>query len=263
MPHQTSTISFAAQPEWDRSIGTLLWIGDRRSIAFQDCYAYCDANVSQLAYRRGVEDALARPASDVNAILVCRENDSAQVKVSFDALLERYPAIEPTLLLGPLCAGCRPNPIETLGGKAIWWHDWQSRLPKHLQDCGVVEATPSQPDSIAIVTRDHAMGEALAAMVEHEPVTTLVCDPEQLVSTQNFAEYWWDDSAIKPSSFGQLEVHKTRNAFNVWIANQVSPLLRDRAIESGFDQVIAKPGDFGGLLRRVRTSTATFGRNAA
>ncbi|OYP34056.1 hypothetical protein [Rhodopirellula sp. MGV] len=243
--------------------GTLLWIGCRDRVAFRDAFEFCERNVSQIAYRESLEEAIERPASDVRAILSCHSNDSTRGQDSFRRLTQQHPIASIVLLLGPLCAGCRPSPVDAFGGTAVAWHAWKTTLPALLQHCGFLADRTEQPVSLVIVSRDIAMANSLLAIAETGAVAVAACAPESLSRVHHFDEYWWDDSAIDASSFRTITKNVPRGARHVWVSSFVTPKLHAQAIASGFDQVITKPGDFRRLIQRIAVADQAFERNAA
>ena len=244
--------------------GTLLWIGDRDSVAFCDAYDFCESYVAQLAYRKDMDSALARPASAVRTILCCRDNDSAEAVDQFQRLCRQHPEAKAVLLLGPLCAGSRPSPSDLFDLPTIKWHEWESFLPAYLRRCGWANQQIEQPSSIAIVASSYANASALLAIATSGSASALWCRPDQLASLHHFDEIWWDDSATQGRSwnelFGRLNQLPRKS---VWISGSVTPRSKFEAIDAGVDLVIAKPGDFSLLIQRVSGATGFQQRRAA
>ena len=264
MPASSSQHAFGIQSAvHDVCGGTLLWIGDRRSLAFRHAYEFCEQHVSQMAFRRNLESAIERPATDVKTILYCRENDSANSVKQFHLLCRRHDQAERLLLLGPLCTGSRPSPGEVYDCQTIWWHCWESTLPDELRGCGVIKKQSSIAGNLAIVSRDYAMADALVSIASLGTMSVVTIRPEMLSDVRRIDEYWWDDTATSGRSFENLIERSSNQASHVWITNLVSPTFKHQALNAGFSQVIAKPGDYRGLIARVRGVAGRSERSAA
>jgi hypothetical protein len=244
--------------------GTLLWIGDRDSIPFRDAYDFCEACVSQLAYRSDLDAAIDRPASSVRTILCCRENDSTETIERFQRVCGLYRDAKAILLLGPLCAGARPSAGELFDAPAFHWHQWESFLPAYLRRCGWANRPVWRPQSIAIVAASHSNASALLTIASSGQASAVWCRPEQLGSLHHFDEIWWDDSATIGHSWadllGRLSDPPPRS---VWISNHVTPGEKKSALAAGIELVIVKPGDFSLLIGRVAAADSLQGRQAA
>jgi len=244
--------------------GTLLWIGDREATVYRDAYTYCDANVSQLAYRRTVGAAIERPATDLTTMILCRDNDSARDVDAFDALCRRHPTADAVLLVGPLCAGSRPAPSSRFGVPAIAWHQWRSKLTVRLDRCGLLRKHQAGPRSVAIIADRYDNASALLTIAESGGATAFWCRPQQLRTLRAIDEFWWDDSATLGKSWNRLlDRPGCRDARHVWISNCLMPQQKRAAVEAGIDEVIAKPGDYSRLLDRILPLAANRERTAA
>lgn len=244
--------------------GTLLWIGDRQSLTVRDAYSFCDANVSQLAYREDLESAMQRRATDVGVILLYRMNDSGRDRESFQRLCRQHPQATAALLLGPLCAGSRPSPADRFETPALYWHQWESKLPPLLLRCGLIRCQQPTPRSIAVVAQSYASASALLTIAGRGGIPSLWCRPDQLGALQNVDEIWWDDSATARTHWRCLLAHPNcQHRRHIWITNSVSPEQRQRAFDHGIEQVIVKPGDYTALLDRIPTTLVTQERSAA
>ncbi|MDM4016169.1 hypothetical protein [Roseiconus lacunae] len=263
MPRNSTAATIGLQSPLDRSVGTLLWIGDRSALPFRDAYDFCETSVSQLAYRRTLHDALVRPASDVHGILLCQPNDASDRGVQWEQICEQYPHAVRLLLLGPLVAGSRPSPTETFATEGIWWHGWQNRLPQRLRECGVIDSLSPKPRSLAIVSQDRMMAEALLAIASVGAMPAVICRPDALNSIQGIDEYWWDDSATCGKPLNGVVSSVPARTKHLLISHFVTPRLCEQAKTAGFERVIAKPGDYHALLRRVSQSGARVERHAA
>lgn len=244
--------------------GTFLWVGDRDSDAFCDAYDFCESHVSQLAYRKDLTAALGRAASAVRTILYCRENDSSESLEQFQRLCRQHADAKAILLLGPLCAGSRPSPGELFVVPTIAWHEWESFLPAYLRRCGWANEPVERASSIAVVASSYANASALLTIASSGKASALWCRPDQLASLRRFDEIWWDDSATEGHSWDELQGHlRHEPRESVWISSNVTPRSKAAAIDAGVSLVIAKPGDFSLLIRRVAGEGGFQQRRAA
>ena len=244
--------------------GTLLWIGDRESSAYQDAYEFCESHVSQLAYRQDLKSALLRPATSVRTIVCCRDNDSAESIELFQMLCRLHADAKAILLLGPLCAGSRPSPGAVFDVPTISWNQWESFLPAYLRRCGWANQPTLRPQSIAVVASSYANASALLTIASSHRSTTVWCRPSQLSRLRNFDEVWWDDSATEGASWKDLMSRLVEPPLeSVWISGNVTPNSKRAAIDAGVNLVIAKPGDFSLLIDRLAGAQANHRRRAA
>lgn len=244
--------------------GTLMWIGDRDSITFRDAYAFCDRHVSQLAYRENLQSAIERVATSVRTMIYCRDNDSAHSAEHFRQARELYTDAKSILLLGPLCAGARPSASDLFQVPSVIWHQWESVLPAYLRRCGWANRPASPPNSIAVVAASYTKASALLAIASSGGASTIWCRPNQVAVLRQFDEVWWDDSATASEDWSQLLGRHFDDATDhVWISGHLTPNSKQRAIESGMELVITKPGDLSLLINRVTGQRIHQDRHAA
>ncbi|MEM6469276.1 MAG: hypothetical protein AAF802_06875 [Planctomycetota bacterium] len=257
------TIQLAGEITLSDGGGTLLWIGERDLEAFADAYDFCDAVVSQLAYRESMAEAIRRPASMVRTMLMCLEHDSPLHRAAFTNLCEQYAESKPLLLTGPLCAGARPSVEQQFGCKTIQWNEWRTQLPAYLRRCGWASQPEQRAHSIAIVASNADNARALFALAAVASVPVVWCRPERLGTVTGLAEYWWDDSATDPNTWETSLARVTNpDAKHVWIASGLTPIIRQQASSAGFDAVISKPNEFESLISRVERRDTSIRRAA-
>ncbi|MEO1614405.1 MAG: hypothetical protein AAFV88_01060 [Planctomycetota bacterium] len=258
------TVQLAGNTQAAEGFGTLLWIGDRDHEAFFDAYDFCDTAVSQLAYRKSMTDAIRRPASSVRTIVLCLEHDTPLHRAAFQSICELHPECKPLLLTGPLCAGSRPSPAEQYGCNAIRWDRWESELPAYLRRCGWANQPQPAAHSILVVASDAENARALLSIASSGKGPAVWCRPEQVGMVQQMDEIWWDDSATKGVSLGDvLSSWKSSSGRHVWVAGDLSPTTKAAALQAGMEAVIAKPAEYWRLLDRVCERSDTGIRRAA
>ena len=245
-------------------LGTLLWIGSRKSTYFRDAYEFCDGSVAQLAYRTNTADALQRPAAGVNVVLLCCENDSTMQRSSFRQLCLKHAQAETILLLGPLCAGCRPHPSELFQTPAVYWHEWEAYLPAQLIRCGHAVSTTRLPSSIAVVSSSHANGTSLLAIASSSRSPAVLLRPEQVTHAENISQYWWDDSATQSGSWqDRISRCRSRTAEHIWITGMLSVKAKQQAQRAGVGLILSKPGNLTPLFSRIAGIQTQTHRHAA
>lgn len=252
----------SARPRPVRSdLGTLLWIGGRDSRFFSDAYRYSDSQVSQIAYRQNLSEALRRPAAGVNAIISCHVNDSAGERQTFNALRTKHSFAMRLLLLSPLCVGQRPHPSDLYDSPCAYWNEWEQYLPNHLIRCGSIRAPTRDPRSVAVVASNGENASSLLAIADSGNVPSVWCIPEDIGNLQNIDQYWWDDSATRSGDWhSRLSKCQNPSADHVWLTSLLTPSEKRRALDAGVRQVLSKPGDLTSLLCRTHSDWTTSRR---
>ncbi len=231
-------------------LGTLMWVGDAAGPEFKEAYEYCVSNVSQLALRRNLDDALCRPASNVRCILFAQSLRRQMNHRLVDVLLDSYPQASVLSMLGSLCEGLATAALPNMArADQVFWHGWNQVLPKWLRLCGAVEtAVRNEPfRSVAVVASTMATGEPLLDLAESAGVTAVWCQTTNPFHVRNVDVVWWDDSVAGPASAPtwrtRISSFETdhRSPRHAWIANAPRYHQCDEAKQGGIDVVISKP----------------------
>ncbi len=231
-------------------IGTLMWVGDTTAEEFRGAVQYCLVNVAQLAFRRDVGEAIARPASDVHWILFAQSNRS---DIDRQRLLNQYHKAKAIAIHGPLCHGIR----QGNSGDSCEWHQWQQVLPAWF---GITEIASKRCRTVAVIAATLASAEPLMELAESSGATPVWCRHPSRHQVRNVDAVWWDDSVATPVS---MDGWKSRiSAFSrpdkpvqhAWIAN--SPTLWDaqQAQAAGIGWLVSKPHRIEPLLRMLEES---------
>ncbi len=245
--------------------GTLMWVGDRELDEFVEAYRFCECRVSQLAWRRDVDDALRRPAAAVRRIVVTRPTrrvtDDRQLRELFDA----YPAASAFELLGPL-GGPLAGPgssraIRPDDPPRVPWHRANQILPEWLEACGAPKpADFGAARSVAVVAATPAAAEPLIDLAASVGVVAVWCRRGDTVRLRNVDVVWWDDSATgdMPRDEWAARVARFRRRGSrfgprhAWLVTAPHIEQCRAAYDAGVELVVTKPARIEPLLRMLR-----------
>lgn len=250
----TSEVSTASSGEvvgpTEREIGTFMWVGDRLSPEAIDVYQYCEANAPQLAYRGCMEDAIARPGSDVSQILINRSDRRSSFDSRLYQLANAYPKATLIEMFGSMWEGHiyqREIPLKT---QQFYWHRWNQVLPP-IFGCmyparSASTALPNQ--SVAIIASNFSEAEPLMDLASSVGAVSFWCRSPKLMTARNFSVVWWDDSAAQAASemvwrerIVAVETNSCVRPQHVWLANAPRVHQYFRARAAGIDVVFSKP----------------------
>jgi len=218
-------------------IGTLIWVGDTSAAEFRGAVEFCLLHVAQLAFRRDVAEAGARPASDVRWIVYAHRHrdqfDDAQLAAD-------YPHAKSLHLLGSLVQGHR----HSLGGTAIDWHQWDQVLPGWL---GLALQPRPKCRTIVVVAASLAIAEPLLELAGSYGATAIWSRHAGDHSVRNVDAVWWDDSVANPVAAHQwrlrtkLFARRGRPVEHAWITHTGRIDDHQNALIGGVRVIAAKP----------------------
>ena len=253
--------------------GTLMWVGDRRRAEFREAYAYCEQHAAQLASRRDLAEALARPAAAVERVVIARPTRLEPARQLQQELAAQYPSASVVHLLGPLCAGESPSQLEPLGTSRFYWHQANQVLPKWLgasQRDAVSADSPRR--SVAVIAATESAAEPLLDLAASAGATAVWCRRADRFRIRNVDLVWWDDSAAPavPVETWRQRLATVSAAAPAWrIGGEVAPgapaqqvrhawlvggpTLRQcrQAGEAGVQTILTKPAQIGPLLSMI------------
>lgn len=259
-----------------------MWVGARDRPEFQDAYLFCEQHAAQLALRRDLDDALARPAASVERIVLLRQTREEQDRPREEQLVERYPEASIVQLLGPLCAGESPGSLEPFGSKRFYWHQANQVLPGWFRTGRVADrAVNSVRRSVAVIASTESAAQPLLDLAASAGASAVWCRRGDRFRIRNVELFWWDDSAAPPASG---EVWRERIAAvagpvtavvgganattycvqrHAWLAGGPTAAQCREAREAGVDAVITKPAQIEPLLDMIGDADHSFGGAAA
>lgn len=254
-----STSSSIDQP------GTLIWIGDRDTVEFQPAYGFCEENVPQMAVRRDLADAVARPACLVDRIVFARASRHPITAANVNALTELYPQASGLQLRGPLCEGDRHD--HAWAGERCGWHDWQQVLPGWLRGSTVTATSDGDQSatSVAVVAASLASADPLMDVIVGEGATAIWCPRPDAIRVRGVHAVWWDDSIAGPATASEWRQRLACSGANlqrckhVWLVNGPRRAASLAACQGGVSLVLGKPFRLGCLAEALATRDVVVG----
>lgn len=239
--------------------GTLMWIGQRDHIEFKEVFRRCESQVSQLALRRDLGDAILRPASDVAGIIVTRQTRTAARIDLLNVLAKSYPDASLVQLLGAMCQGERPRHREPFAEKILYCHQADQFLPQWLENCSFAATTvDTAAKSVAIVTQSAQIAEPLMDLASSIGAAAFWCRQPSASIARNLDAVWWDDSAADGGTAAQwkerlasVTSQSKKQPTHVWLTNYPRTQLANAAYNAGVDFVISKPLKIASLLQTI------------
>jgi hypothetical protein len=239
-------------------IGTLIWVGPTTPAEFRGAVRYCLVHVAQLAFRRDVAEAVARPASDVRWILFVQSNRGGGNR---EPLLDRYPDAKVLTLRGPLCQGIRDTCHDILDRHTATvcdWQGWDQVLPAWL---GITTTQVKCCRTVAVVAATLAMAEPLMDLAAACGAMAVWCRDPVGNQVRNVDAVWWDDSVAHPTSTPQWQarIHQFREGVrpiqHAWISSAPTISQAQQARAAGVDWLVCKP-------HRIDALAAMLNQNA-
>ena len=263
VPSTASSRSGAPHPA-DSLLGTVMWVGERDRTEFRDAYRFCEQHAAQLALRRDLADAVARPAAAVERIVVLCQNRQDLHRPLQLQLAECYPEASLVQLLGPLCAGAAPSRLEPFGTRRFYWHQANQVLPGWFR--GGLESRPEEPApavglarSVAVIASNDATAEPLLDLAASAGATALWCRRADRFRIRNVDLFWWDDSAAPPASadvwrerLGSVATGAPAAPRHAWLAGGPTAAQCRDALAAGVEAVITKPAQIHRLLETIQ-----------
>ncbi len=239
-------------------IGTLMWIGDTSGEEFRGVVQYCLVNISQLAFRRDLAEAIARPASDVRWILFAQSNRDNR---DCQPLQSRYPRAKSITIRGPLCQGRRQVAGHGIVGDSCDWHQWQQVLPAWL---GIEVAVPNRCRTVAVIAATLAAAEPLLDLAESSGATAVWCRHASGHEVRNVDAVWWDDSLATAvtadlwSARMRAFARPGKPVQHAWIANAPTIWDAQQARAAGIEWLVSKPHRIEALAAMLQQPTAAL-----
>tara|TARA_R110002049_G_scaffold72490_1_gene186976 strand:- start:70318 stop:71259 length:942 start_codon:yes stop_codon:yes gene_type:complete len=231
--------------------GTLLWVGDRLSPEVSDIYRYCEACAPQLAFRGEMEDAIARPATDVTHLVINRSDRNPSFESQLARIACAYPAVTLIEMFGSAWEGHVYHREISIKTQQFYWHRWNQVLPPLLGLSGFdvhADRMTLPHRSVAIMAANYSDAEPLMDLATSAGAVSVWCRSPQLMTARNCSVIWWDDSVARPASekewrqrMNVVEKNSCVRPQHVWLANapRVHQYLRARS--AGVDVVFSKP----------------------
>ena len=251
-----STSSSIGQPQRP---GTLIWIGDRETTEFREAYRFCEDNVPQLALRRDLTDAVARPAGLVDRIVLARGWRHPITSTEVNALIATYPQASGLQLRGPLCEGDRHD--HAWAGERCGWQEWNQVLPGWLRGPMVTEVNDGDrtTTSVAVVAATLASADPLMDVIVGEGATAIWCPRPDAMRVRGVHAVWWDDSIAGPATACEWQQRLAGSGAapdrcqHVWLVNGPRRAACTSARQGGVSLVLGKPFRIACLAETLAT----------
>lgn len=233
------------------NLKTLLWIGDRHSPALQAAYRYCESNVSQLAYRSSIDEAIERPAGDVSRIVLAQLSRQPIGGQAWHRLVLRHESAATLRLLGPLC-GSERGVQQPAGASRCHWHQWSHVLPNWLNV--QQQTTPTKVASVLVIADAADAADPLLDVAEQLGVAAVWWREPLRQRGRGFETVWWDDSAaVATDTASWIERREQSGAIrsncqHVWLVNGPTEHACNQAQAGGVSTILAKPFLIDGLI---------------
>lgn len=256
--HENSLASASSLP-----CRTLLWVGPRNSVEFQACYEFAESNSLQIAFRHSLRDALDRPASTVDRIIITRNHrgdfDWNQVNV----LIGRCIDAQAMVLLGAACEGVRHTERFAVAAAAkseaaarLSIYNamlWRQQVPQWMQG---TTAHPirlaDQKVTVAVIAATLPIAEPLLDVAAACGAAAIWMRQDDSLRIRNLDRVIWDDSIAAPTTRQGWEsriaaVDTAQRASHAWVANAPREHQVDAAESAGIELVLGKPYFISGL----------------
>jgi hypothetical protein len=247
----------------DEQTGTLLWIGEREAVNFRDAYQYCEASVSQLAFRSTLQDASVRPASDVRRIIVARVDRTPISTEEIEPVARRHDGASWMAIEGPLCGGATRRLLNQPLREFCYLHQWRQSLPSWISHRQKPSST-SQPGvstglSLAIIASNYEVASSLMDLADSCGCVSAWFRSPHPSRMRNFDNVWWDDSVATEATMGQWQQNSRlaqssafrRESKHVWLTNSTCSSVIQHALAAGVACVMTKPFRIDALLETL------------
>ncbi len=248
-------------------LGTVLWIGERRTMEFRQAYQYCENASSQIAHRRNLEEAILRPAQDVQRVVVARVDRESVRQPLVETLSRKHDGAQWISIEGPLCAGASRRQTEcplvnVAGATRCYSHQWQTCLPAWLQSQQETSTITDDQSSrravrsVGVICDQYHNAETLLDLAESWDVTSVWFPSANRLRMRNLDVLWWDDSVASAAMMNDWKLPLSREGssplsravMHVWLTHCTCPVAAVNAKRCGMSVVITKPLRIESLL---------------
>ena len=233
-------------------VQTVLWVGPRQHAEFCDALGQCESRAAQIALRSSIDNALRRPATDVDLIVVAKNDRSPESNDQITQLCKLVDCQNVILLCGSLMRPYKANSVL----QPLSWHQWNQRFPANSSS----NIGPKNP-SVAIVSSNYATADALMGIACDGGATAVWLRRYPTSTARNLDVVWWDDSVALTNSWEKrirsFQRTDHRSVRHVWITGGIQFHERESAIASGVDLVISKPFNITALESSLNLSLPT------
>ncbi len=259
---------------------TLMWIGPRDSSEFRECYALAESSSLQIAYRYSIRDALERPASTVDRIVIARRDRGAFDWNQAIQLIRHSVGAEGVILLSSLCEGVRhaerfaiaaavdamSTPLVPIVNAAAW----RDVVPAWLSGAGLSgagqETPPQRPASkmtVAVLASCLSAAEPLLDLASIDGATAVWLRSAESQRIRNIDRVIWDDSVAPSGTKAEWQIRMASvdtvaNASHAWIATCPRVHQAREAEAAGVELVLSKPHSIDGLVTWMRAPRGSF-----
>lgn len=240
---------------------TLLWIGSRRHREFIHPYGVAESMTGQIAHRRNLREAMDRPASHVDHIVIARPDSNRPSESEINELRDQFPTAQLVELTGVCCAA-EPPLVRLAPKQLVPWHRASSFLqrwlaPKTIQDESTVRSdrVSANRPAIAVLTASFVDAEGLMQIAEASGAIAVWCRSADALVARNMDVFWWDDSvAGNPTTkqweslLGLVDHAASDDVTHVWLTGGPNHSQIMAARSAGVDHVLSKPSHVDALV---------------
>lgn len=241
---------------------TVLWIGSRRHREFVQPYGIAESLAGQIAYRATIHQAIARPATQVERIVIARPDSSRPSESEMDKLQDQFPTAQVIELTGVCCAADPPS-VRLSPKRLVPWHRATQFMTEWLASNSTLsdatEESRQRRPSIAILTASYIDAEGLLQIADESNAIGIWCRSADSLVARNIDVFWWDDSVTGDRStqrwddlLSRVDDAASEDVTHVWLTGRPNHTQIMSARSAGVDHVISKP-------MRVDSLVATLG----
>lgn len=222
---------------------SLLWIGIPKCRVLADAYQTAVTLPETAATRVDLLDAISRPVSDTQLIVLCREDRHPIDHEIAEALYQSFPRVMWFDALGPLALGVRNRSCSS--ARSLPFHclidEIRSNWRLHLPNEKVIAS-----QSVLLLAASERDSELYHAAVQGTDLNFSWSMPSTPSRFLNPDIYWWDDSVAEPADRLTWEdrivsVDPKRKGQHLWICHSANREQEIAAISAGVTRVIRKP----------------------
>ena len=244
---------------------TLLWIGTTSHPEIKAAFKYCSQTTAQLAVRRGVAEAVRRPAGFVRRIIFARPTRLVPKSAIIERLVAIYPDADAIAICGQLCDGEGRTGTAWPIGDRLRFSRWGERLPQWLAPCGSaanIAAAPEKIRNLLILADRFETAQPLLLWADSVDLNAAWHRRFVPALHSRCDTILWDDSSAPAISATQWKKRVLDSAPNgksinhIWMSLQPSNDEIEQAMRGGINHVLTKPVMIDAILAAIESEAA-------